>query len=244
MTKPLVLDLFSGAGGCAKGYHDAGFEVIGVDIAPQSRYPYTFFQANALDVLNMLLSDGLWHGYTLDDFSVLHASPPCQEYSSSRHLRNATAIKPIIREKLVSQVYAALRETGVPYVIENVPGSPLPDSITLCGSMFGLPIRRHRWFACSHYLYAPCACAHTDGFVNVIGGKVRGYGTMRSATRTFLEYGKTLRRSEGQYRKEVGQAAMGIDWMTVNEMSEAIPPAYTRWIGMQLMDIIEREVSA
>ncbi len=109
--------------------------------------------------------------------------------------------------------------------------------------MVGLPIRRHRWLASSYYLYAPGPCAHTDGFVNVIGGKVRGYGTMRSKTRTFLEYGKTLRKSEGQYRKDVGQSAMGIDWMTVKEMSESIPPAYTHWIGMQLMDIIEREVA-
>jgi len=94
-----------------------------------------------------------------------------------------------------------------------------------------------------HYLYAPGKCQHSDGFVNVVGGKVRGYGLMRSPTRTFLEYGKTLRKSEGQYRKEVGQAAMGIDWMTIAEMSEAIPPAYTHWIGRQLMAIIECEVA-
>ncbi len=244
MKKPLLLDLFSGAGGAARGYADAGFEVIGVDINPQKHFPYTFFQANALDVLNMLLSDsGLWQGYALDDFAVIHASPPCQEYSSTRHLRNATAARPIIREKLVSRVNLALRETGLPYVIENVPGSPMPDSITLCGSMFGLPIRRHRWFACSHYLYAPGPCQHTDSCINVIGGKIRGYGSLRSQTLYHTAKGETRRR-EAYFRSSVGEKAMGIDWMTRAELSEAIPPAYTAWIGRQLMDIVRSEVSA
>jgi DNA (cytosine-5)-methyltransferase 1 len=240
MTKPLLLDLFSGAGGCAAGYAQAGFEVVGVDVHPQPRYPFAFVQADALDVLNMLLADdGLWHGYALDDFAAIHASPPCQEYSKSRYLRNATHATPRIREKLVTQVRTRLEATCLPWVMENVPGAPLPDALELCGSMFGLPIRRHRWFASSHYLYAPGPCQHTDGFYNVIGGKVRGYGTYASET-LYLDSKGRSRRREGYYRSSVGYDAMGIDWpMTRREMSEAIPPAYTRWIGVQLMVVVK-----
>lgn len=240
-VKPLLLDLFSGAGGAARGYADAGFEVIGVDVAPQKHYPYSFYQANALDVLGALLgNDNLWQGYALDDFAVIHASPPCQEYSCTRFLRDATVATPRIREKLVSSISGLLRETGLPYVVENVPGSPMPDSITLCGSMFGLPLRRHRWFSCSHYLYAPCACRHTETFVNVLGNKVRGYGEHRKKDKFFRD-GDRLRAKEGQLRKVVGQTAMDINWMTIAEMSEAIPPAYTKWIGQQLLAIVESE---
>ena len=240
--RPLLLDLFSGAGGAARGYYDAGFEVIGVDIAPQKNYPYTFFQANALDVLNMLES-GVWQGYTLANFAAIHASVPCQEYSCTRHLRNAVAAAPRIREKLVDVAYGRLRALGLPWVIENVPGAPMPDSITLCGSMFGLPIRRHRWFACSHYLYAPGPCRHTDSCINVIGGKICGYGALRSQTLYHTAKGETRRR-EAYFRSDVGEKAMGIDWMTRAELSEAIPPAYTHWIGLQLMAIVESEAAA
>lgn len=226
MNKPRLLDLFCGAGGCAKGYADAGFEVIGVDIMPQKNYPYEFHCADALT-------------FPLDGFDVIHASPPCQEYSSTRHLRNATTDAPRIREKLVSQIYMKLRASGLLWVIENVPGAPMPDSITLCGSMFGLPIRRHRWFACSHYLYAPGPCRHTDSCINVIGGKIRGYGSLRSQTLYHTAKGETRHR-EAYFRSEVGAKAMDIDWMTRAEMSEAIPPSYTRWIGSQLLDILAR----
>lgn len=226
--KPRLLDLFSGAGGCAKGYADAGFEVVGVDITPQPRYPYEFHQADALT-------------FPLDGFDVIHASPPCQEYSSTRYLRNAVVVAPRIREKLVTQIRTRLEASGLIWVIENVPGSPMPAALELCGSMFGLPIRRHRWFACSHYLYAPGPCQHTEGFYNVIGAKVRGYGAFASATLYLDGKGRTRRR-EGYYRSSVGYAAMGIDWpMTRTELSEAIPPAYTRWIGAQLMAYLEAD---
>lgn len=238
--KPLLLDLFSGGGGSARGYADAGFEVIGVDIAPQKHYPYECYQDDALSVFDRLLNDDLYHGYALDDFAGVHLSPPCQEFSSTRYLRNATAKNPRIRPKLIEAIRKRLAECDIPWVIENVPGSPLPDALELCGSMFGLPIRRHRWFACSHYLYAPGPCKHTDGFYNVIGGQVRGYGTLASDTYYHNATGEKRRR-ERYYRKAVGQAAMEIDWMTRAEMSEAIPPAYTLWVGCQLMRIVESE---
>lgn len=240
MRKPLLLDLFCGAGGCARGYADAGFEVIGVDINPQPHYPYTFYQADAMDVLAQLASDGIWQGHCVDDFDAIHASPPCQEYSQSRYLRNATATRYKPAAKLVQSVANRLNELGLPYVIENVAGSPLPDALELCGSMFGLPIRRHRWFSCSHYLYAPGPCKHTDRCLNVIGNKVRGYGAWASTT-TYLDASGRTRKRENYFRACDGQAAMGIDWMTVAEMSQTIPPAYTAWIGTQLLTIVESE---
>ncbi len=239
MTKSLLLDLFSGAGGCARGYADAGFDVIGVDIAPQKHYPFTFVQADALGVLAQLASDGIWHGYCVDDFAAIHASPPCQEYSTVRHLRNALHPQAARAKKLIEPVLSWLDQIGLPWIIENVPGAPLPNALELCGSMFDLPIRRHRWFGSSHYLYAPGPCRHTDRCINVIGNKVRGYGAWASNT-TYVDASGATRKRENYFRACEGQAAMEIDWMTVAEMSQAIPPAYTRWIGEQLLDVIER----
>jgi DNA (cytosine-5)-methyltransferase 1 len=109
--------------------------------------------------------------------------------------------------------------------------------------MFGLSIRRHRWFASSHMLFAPRSCAHVKGYYNVIGAKVRGYGDYASA-KTYVDAKGTTRRRESYPPKAVGQAALGIDWMTVAEMSEAIPPVYTYWLGEQLRSAIESEAIA
>jgi len=241
-VKPRLLDLFCGAGGCARGYADAGFEVIGCDIAPQRHYPYTFYQANALDVLDMLLSnDGLWHGYALDDFHAIHASPPCQEYSQSRHLRNATTKYGVKHAPmLIEPVRARLAATGLLWIIENVAFSPLPDALVLCGSMFGLPVRRHRWFASNLMLFAPGPCQHTDSCINPVGAKVRGYGALASKT-TYRDAKGAIRKRESYLPLATGQAAMGIDWMTLDELSQAIPPPYTEWIGNQLRAVIEVE---
>lgn len=219
MNKFRLLDLFSGAGGAAKGYHDAGFDVTGVDLLPQKNYPFEFIQADALT-------------FPLEGFDVIHASPPCQEYSKSRYLRHATAPHIEPTPKLIAPIRQRLEASGLPWIIENVAFSDLPDALELCGSMFGLPIRRHRWFSSSILLFAPGPCKHTDSCINPVGGKIRGYGTLASTT-TYRDSKGNERKRESYLRLEVGQKAMGIDWMTMAELSQAIPPAYTRWVGAQ-----------
>lgn len=203
-------------------YHLAGFEIVGVDIAPQSRYPFSFVQADALT-------------FDLSGFDALHASPPCQSYSTSRYFPNANKVP---AAKLIEPIRARLAAAGVPWIIENVAGADMPDAVELCGSMFGLPIRRHRWFSSSHLLFAPGPCKHIPGFYNPVGCKIRGYGTYASDTLYTCANGE-VRRREGSYRLEVGRQAMGIDWMTMSELSQAIPPAYTQWLGSQLIQYVE-----
>ncbi len=226
---PKLLDLFSGAGGCARGYADAGFEIVGVDIAPQPHYPYEFHQADALEYLDSV---------DLSQFSAIHASPPCQSYSATQHFKNAN-LDP--SPKLILPVRERLEASGLPWVIENVARSKeMPDALILCGSMFGLEVRRHRWFSCSHFLFAPCACRHSSGFYNPVGGKVFGYGDFASDTLYQCSNGQIQRR-EGNYKLVIGQKAMGIPWMNLKELSQAIPPSYTHWIGLQLINVLEME---
>lgn len=197
--KPRLLDLFCGAGGAGMGYARAGFEVVGVDIEPQPHYPFEFHQADALT-------------FPLDGFDAIHASPPCQAYirgglQGGGHPR---LIEPV-RERLSSRRY----------VIENVPGAPLRTEVELCGSMFGLPIRRHRRFesnALSALLVPPCN--HSRPIVGVYGnphGDAGAWPGMLPGSR------------------ETWAKALGIDWMEAHELSQAIPPAYTEWIGRQLI---------
>jgi|SRR5712672_295523 len=223
-----LLDLFCGAGGISKGYVDAGFEVVGVDNVPQPHYPYTFIQADALEYLDSA---------DLSQFSAIHASPPCQSYSSTRHFPN---VNKDLAPKLILPVRERLEKIGLPWVIENVAGSKMPDALILCGSMFGLQVRRHRWFSCSHLLFAPGACQHTKCFYNVVGEKTRGYGAYASTT-IYLDKDGRPHKREGYYKLAVGQEAMGIPWMNFKELSQAIPPKYSEWIGKQLMNIIEVE---
>src|SRR5581483_394610 len=104
-------------------------------------------------------------------------------------------------------------QSGLPWIIENVAFSDLPDALELCGSMFGLPIRRHRWFSSSHLLFAPGPCHHTPGFVNPVGGKVRGYGMMAHPTRTYRTKDGAIRKAESSLQRAIGCQAMEIDWM-------------------------------
>lgn len=231
MRKPRLLDLFCSAGGCSVGYAQAGFECVGVDIGLQPRYPYEFHQADALEYLDTA---------DLSTFDVIHASPECQAYSSSRHFPNA---RPEDHPKLIKDVRGRLEKIGLPWVIENVVGSDLPDAIQLCGSMFGLPIQRHRWFASSHLIFVPGPCQHVSGFYNVIGGKIRGYGDYASAKFYDCADGRQRRR-EGYYTRDVGCKAMDIGWMTIAELCQAIPPAYTRYIGTQLLRMLGWETIA
>lgn len=208
MSKPKLLDLFSGAGGCAMGYHRAGFDVVGVDIRPQPRYPFEFVQADALDYVAQ-------HGHKFD---AIHASPPCQGYSKARKLQGND------HPLWIGWTRQELQATGKPYVIENVQGAPLADdAVLLVGSMFGLRTMRPRLFECSFtvpfMLAPPPAAKHAKmGRPPKEGEYVHVVGHM----------------SNVPYCRE----AMGIDWMVQGELAEAIPPAYTEWIGRHLMEAI------
>jgi len=218
MIRPRLLDLFCGAGGAAAGYVQAGFDVVGVDSAPQPHYPYEFIQADALAYLNAA---------DLTRFDVIHASPVCKGYSAANNIRQKTY--PL----LIAQTRQRLQEIGKPYIIENVVMTGkwrghMPSAVVLCGTMFGLKVYRHRYFESSHLLFTPQACTHPhallDGYVCIYGDVIRG----RQVGRTGNHYTR--------YSNAVGRAAMGIDWhVTQKELSQAIPPAYTDYLGAQLL---------
>jgi hypothetical protein len=215
--KPRLLDLFCGAGGAAMGYHRAGFEVVGVDINPQPHYPFAFIRGDALEVIR-LATDA-------EHYDVIHASPPCQAYTSMRHLGNRAGEG---APDLVDATRDALEATGVPWVMENVKGSPLRNPLTLCGSTFLLEVRRHRLFESSHLLFgSPCQHGATGRPIAVYGDHPQQPGD------------KTYRVNRARTLYE-GQRAMGIDWMPWKSLTQAIPPAYTEWIGRQLMAVVER----
>lgn len=218
-----LLDLFCGAGGAAMGYHRVGFEVVGVDINAQPRYPFKFIQADALEYVTH-------HGQHYD---AIHASPPCQGYSRLRHL-------PWLKNReyplLIGVTRLALQATGRPWVIENVADAPLMGGI-LCGAALGLPISRHRRFESSFMLLFPPCPGH--------GVIESGRATM--ATKYRSSQGITgVKVSELSRTPGIGHNAgwreaarmMGIDWMKRAELTQAIPPAYTQWIGQRLMSYI------
>ncbi len=208
--KPRLLDLFCGAGGCAMGYHRAGFEVVGVDIKPQKNYPF-----------RMVVADALWPPFDLQEFDVIHASPPCQHYSCLRHLPGAVQYP-----DLVAPIRRVLQTSGKPYIIENVPGSPLINPITLCGSVLcktlpdGAKLRRHRLFESSMPIRG------TDH--NHKGQTLGVYGDIRRSRRSGM-----LRGTKASWAE--AQELFDVQWMTPEELTESIPPAYTEFIGKQLM---------
>lgn len=208
-----LLDLFCGAGGCSVGYARSGFEVSGVDVEPHPEYPYDLRVQDALTVLADV-------DY-LDTFDVIHASPPCQAYSS---------ISPDDHDHpdLVQPVREALRAWGGPYVIENVVGAPLHGPVLLCGAAFGLgvdckdgvyrPLARHRLFESNVFLMsAGCACngRQAVGVYGHGGGKASKHGYSANAAEA--------------------ATAMGIDWMRHYDVVQAIPPAYTESLGGQIL---------
>lgn len=209
------------------GYHRAGFEVVGVDIESQPNYPFTFVRGDALEVLVDLASDPSSHfvrGDTLEAISVdaIHASPPCQAYSTTRSLHD--------REypDWIGPVRELLRRTSLPYVIENVVGAPLVNPVMLCGSSMGLGVRRHRLFEVSPPLGLVAQCAH---YLQPEPIDVTGTGARRVGPRKDGKGGN----SRKPRNLEEARAAMGIDWMTRRELSEAVPPVYTEYIGDHLM---------
>ena len=207
-----LLDLYCKAGGASVGYARAGFEVIGVDIKKQKRYPYQFIQADALDVL----ADKDF----ISQFDVIAASPPCQTHSATKHLRNAQG-KSTNKIDLIPQTREGLIASGKIYIIENVPGAPLIDPVVMCGSSFGLKVRRHRQFE-SNVKLTGLPCNH-----KLQGKPVGVYGSMRDEIPGGGHTAKSL---------EEAREAMGIDWMLWGDLVEAIPPIYTEYLGKQIME--------
>src|SRR4030042_2837765 len=173
-NKPRLLDLFCGAGGAAMGYHRAGFEVVGVDIKPQPHYPFEFHQADALT-------------FPLDEFDAYHASPPCQAFTKYKNLRKDL---PSRYPNLIPSTRRRLTDTDKPFVIENVEGSPLINPIVLCGSMFGLDVRRHRLFECGKFTVQPLVCHHNWEPHRFPGGRSIERGGSHVLCRGTVEVGK------------------------------------------------------
>jgi DNA (cytosine-5)-methyltransferase 1 len=208
--RPRLLDLFSGAGGSAVGYQQAGFDVIGVDIRPQPNYPFEHHVADALT-------------YPLDGYDAIHASPPCQMFTAYRRAMPGRGDWQYVNH--IPATRERLQAAGVPYVIENVEGAPLHDPVRLCGTGFALDVQRHRLFEAS-FLLLGVPCAHGRNVARFD----RGSRHIRPNDR------RTVAIGEWRIPLELQQQAMGIDWMTVAELSQAIPPAYTRYLGGLLLE--------
>lgn len=207
-VKPRLLDLFCGAGGAAMGYSRVGFDVVGVDIRPQPNYPFEFHQADALE--------WCWRNEPGIRFDAIHASPPCQAY-----IRGGSQATDGRHPDLLPATRELLELAGVPWVIENVPGAPMRADVVLCGSHFGLNIRRHRWFELSWgETVMTLTCDHSRPVTGVYGhphGKGGAFPGM-------------LPSDHATWSRE-----MAINWMSTAELANAIPPAYTEFIGAQLL---------
>jgi DNA (cytosine-5)-methyltransferase 1 len=229
-----LLDLFCGAGGAAMGYHRAGFDdITGVDIKPQKHYPFRFILGDALDYC-------LQHGA---EYDAIHASPPCQAFSAMRVMANARP-----HADLLTPTRKLLITLGKPFVIENVEQAPMEihppsllttlNGVTLCGSMFDLQteryqLRRHRLFESTVPLAQP-ACRHRED------RQVVGFYGDHARTRTRIDghhaRGTDITRNDD--KMVLVRQLMGIDWMVWHEANQAIPPAYTEYIGAQLLAAI------
>ncbi len=208
-----LLDLYCGVGGASAGYYKAGFDVTGIDLKHGRRYPYKYIKGDVLLYLQDL--------DFLRSFDIIHASPPCQTHSITQHLRNAQG-KSTSKLDLIPQTRAALIASGKPYVIENVPGSPLINPIQLCGSSFGLQVRRHRLFE-SNMKLTGSVCDH-----KAQGRPVGVYGSLNDQ---IPKGGKTATTIDE------GRDAMGMPWAIWTELVEAIPPAYSEYIGKQIINL-------
>jgi DNA (cytosine-5)-methyltransferase 1 len=209
--RPRLLDLYSGAGGAAVGYHRAGFDVTGVDISPQPRYPFRFVRADALDYVAA-------HGH---EYDAIHASPPCQDYSAMARITGRRA------PRLIDATRAALRATGRPYVVENVEGAAgeMQNYLTLCGTMFGLRLRRHRLFEMEPLpaaLVSPCSCRNGVRDGRLIGQRLSGPKPP----------GRVV---PPVFRPSELRDAIGVPWMTISEARQAIPPTYAEYVGRLLL---------
>ncbi len=226
-----ALDLFCGAGGASMGLHRAGFEVVGVDIKPQPRYPFEFVQADAMT-------------YPLEGFDFIWASPPCQAFTALRTMKNARPHPDLLtpmRERLIA--------SGIPYVIENVPGAPMFHPLTiLCGTMFGLgsldgkgELQRHRIFEHSFPLGLVPKCRHGEVVIGCYGGHARD--RRRAVTVTSKGGGYNANKGRPSFGLAAAREAMGIDWMNSYELSQAIPPAYSEYIANAFFDSVGQPLS-
>lgn len=208
MSRPLLLDLFCGAGGCSVGYSRAGFDVVGVDIEPQPNYPFPFIQADAMT-------------FALDGFDAVHASPPCQDHSPLSAVAgdHGTAW-------MLDGTRARLMAQPMPWVLENVGAADMRADFLLCGAMFGLRTYRHRRFEIDPRL--PLLLAPPPH------PRHRALTATKNRRQRWAEgWNVSITGDVGVY---LGPEAMGINWMSGNELSQAIPPAYTEYIGRALMD--------
>ena len=291
-----LLDLYCCQGGAAMGYHMAGFEVVGVDMCRQPKYPFEMVQADCLEILNILLSGGSFrtpglfgNEYHLSDFDAIHASPPCQGYSALKHMARLDDPR---HRMLINETRELLEQTGLPYVIENVEGARavMGNPVTLCGTMFdlnsGVPhyaiLIRHRCFEANWPLVCGLHCQCSDnrkhnrqaititgtgnalgGVISIAGGHARDKAYEHKKVKVISVYGdhprdETVRwnarkiititghqaqdcpkYSKGRIREcfsvKEAQTAMGINWMGMAGLSQAIPPAYTQYIGSQML---------
>lgn len=237
---PKLLDLFSCAGGAGYGYMLTGFDVYAIDIDSQPRNPFPFYQGDAVGALRMLINggaipfthkDGFVEFLTLADFSAVHASPPCQAFSAMKHMPDAKT-----HPELIEPTRELLEQIDMPWAIENVVGAPLHSAIVLCGTMFGLgaagfSLQRHRQFETNFDIKTPGECDHSKPTIGIYGGHVRCRSTKfwRNTGADFPGYDK---------RALAVEAMGGTDWMTMNQMSEAIPPAYAEYVGAHMIRVI------
>lgn len=225
---PILLDAFCGAGGAGEGYRRSGFDVIGVDHKRQPNYPFQIFYGDVIEILGAIL-DGRWvERWGLPMPQGIHASPPCQAHSDLRH---RTGLE---YPELVAPVRELLEETGLPWIIENVEGAPLRDPVTLCGTMFpGLRVLRHRLFESNFPLETPAHPTEPHPPVFTTDKRKSHYGKLDQDI-SFVSV-----TGGGNCSIANARSAMGIEWMTKPELNEAIPPAYTEYLGRQLLSHIE-----
>jgi DNA (cytosine-5)-methyltransferase 1 len=221
IMRPKLLDLFCGAGGASVGYHRAGFEVVGVDIKPQPRYQFDFIKH---DALTFPIGE-------MSKFDVIHASPPCQKYT---HVNSYQRDRGKEYPDLIGATREILIKTKKLYVIENVPQAPLTNQIKLCGSMFGLDVRRHRFFECQIIILAPeCNHKRQKPRFKALDWKRQKKGAL---SRVVGVHGSTQYSGDFELRCK----AMGIDWMKNSELTQAIPPEYTKFIGKRLITHLKK----
>lgn len=227
--KPIILDLFCCEGGAAKGYHDAGFDVHGIDINPKPRYPFWFKHGDAFSALRKLClghmiefdhPDGRTRRLGWYDFDAIHASPPCQAHTMAQKIQGND------HPDLIDPTRELLLEFSKPFVIENVPGAPLRDPVELCGAMFGLETYRHRLFETNWELTVPDHPEHVARTTKM--GRPPKLGEFMHIVGNF---------SGAARAREV----MGMPWASRDGLREAIPPAYTEFIGRQLLEHVRAE---